>query len=700
MLSFRILLVSTSLFLLCLPSLHAAETILLEEIVVKGTDVSSNEEVLTIREVRESPARDIGEAVEQIPGLDSLRKGAIANDIVLRGLQRDNINVLMDGVRVQGGCPSRMDPPAFHFDFAEVESIEVVKGPYDLQHAGSLGGLVNAVGKKPEYGPGLSAVLTYGSFDQLHSSLTGSYAVDKYDALAGYAYKYSLPPKAGNGKRITDIYPQASKNRYRDSKVDDKAYDISTVWAKGSYQMTHKSRTELGFAHQDAEHVLYPALLMDADHDRTNRINWTTSVANPFDSLTEANLKLYWTSVDHLMHDEFRESSNPSMMVTRDYMMETDADTTMAGFNLSAASDVGPGQLRGGIDGFYRNWDAVNRSAMYKSYAAQAMIPDVDHNQFGAFAEYTLPVTETVEIKGGLRLDYADSDATKLDDDRLGSLYEPYHPGHSLDSDNDFFEPSANMQIFWEASNALEFFAGLASVSRTPDPQELYIGLERIPTMMMNTPSWVGNPDLDPARNNQVDLGVKLTSDTFYLNGSVFYSRINDYIAMNEVADPDGPGAGTLPPARTYQNIDAELWGGELSGQVSLPLDLYLMANLAYTEGENRDSNRPLAEMPPLSGSVGLRYDNATWFFEVQERFADQQDRVDKNLNEDETSGWAVTDLKAGANMNQWSIVAGVNNLFDKYYYTHLSYQRDPFRTGAKVPEIGTFGYLTVMYRY
>jgi iron complex outermembrane receptor protein len=400
------------------------------------------------------------------------------------------------------------------------------------------------------------------------------------------------------------------------------------------------------------------------------------------------------------MHDEYRESSRPNMVVTRDYMMETDADTTTAGFNLSGSSAIGPGQLRSGIDGFYRNWDATNRSAMYKMYASQAMIPDVDHDQLGIFSEYAWPVNDEIEIKGGLRLDYADSDATKLDDARLSSLYQPYHPGSSLDSDNDFFEPSVNLQLFWRPTDALEIFTGLGSVSRMPDPEELYIGLERIPTMMMNTPSWVGNPDLDPVRNNQADLGVKLTGDTFYLNGSVFYSRIDDYIAMVDIADPDGPGAGTLPPARTYQNVDASIWGGEIAGQISLPLDLYLSASLAYTEGENRDTDEPLAEMPPLNGNLSLRYDNDTWFVEVQERFADKQDRVDEELNEDETSGWGVTDLKAGANLDQWSIITGVNNLFDKYYFTHLSYQRDPFRTGAKVPETGAFAYLTVMYRY
>ena len=92
------------------------ESLILDEITVRGEKQQTIEENLTIREVRESSARDIGEALQNVPGLSSVRKGAIANDIVLRGFQRDNLNMFLDGVRLHGGCPSRMDPPSFHFD--------------------------------------------------------------------------------------------------------------------------------------------------------------------------------------------------------------------------------------------------------------------------------------------------------------------------------------------------------------------------------------------------------------------------------------------------------------------------------------------------------------------------------------------------------------------------------------------------------
>lgn len=69
------------------------------------------EEALEMREVRESSARDVGEALTRLDGVWKIRKGGIANDVLLRGFQQDNVNVLIDGARIHGACPNRMDPP-------------------------------------------------------------------------------------------------------------------------------------------------------------------------------------------------------------------------------------------------------------------------------------------------------------------------------------------------------------------------------------------------------------------------------------------------------------------------------------------------------------------------------------------------------------------------------------------------------------
>ena len=134
---------------------------LVEHLTVSAS-APDRQEVLDYREVRESSARDAGEALARLDGLWKIRKGGIASDVVLRGFQQGNINVLIDGARIAGACPNHMDPPAFHVDFAEVQQVEVTKGAFDLANQGSLGGAVNIVSKAPGRGLRLTPNLSTG----------------------------------------------------------------------------------------------------------------------------------------------------------------------------------------------------------------------------------------------------------------------------------------------------------------------------------------------------------------------------------------------------------------------------------------------------------------------------------------------------------------------------------------------------------
>ena len=669
--SIAVLLVVASI---CFCASARAEDLLLQEIQVKGQKESPLEESLTIREVRESPAKDVGEALKRVEGIDTVRKGAIANDVVLRGFQRDNINVLVDGARIYGACPSRMDPPAFHFDFAEVEQINIFKGPYDITNPGSLGGMIDIQSKQTRKGFGSDLNLSYGSYNAFNGSATASYGTDMLDGLLGYAYKRSDVPKSGNGKLITDIYPPISPNRYRPDTIDSRAYEINTGWAKFGVNPTSNSRSELSYSYQDAEHVLYPYLKMDADYDKTHLLNWTYKIDKVSPLVRELKLQAYWDRVSHLMDDRLRVSSLAS---SRIYSMQTNARTQGIGAKVQGVLAIGPGTLKGGLDYYNRNWDAQNMRGMYtlaNPFTTVNMIPDVFVNNFGMFTEYALPLSEQISLTAGLRGDLTWIEAEKN------------NTPASTSSSTDFGGISANLQLTYKPVKEVELFLGLGRGVRTPDPEELYID---VPAMAPAV-TWRGNPGLDQTVNHEADLGVKYTGDRFYVSTSVFYSDLSDYVNFYQASN-------TL---KSYQNIDASMWGAELGSQVSLPLDLYLRGALSYTEGTNKDGDRPLSEIPPLKGMVALRYDNGVFFAELAENMARRQDRVDTSLNEQPTAGWATTDLKAGYNYKALSVYAGIYNLFNKQYYNSLSYLRDPFTSGVKVPENGRNFYITVACKF
>jgi iron complex outermembrane receptor protein len=653
-----------------------ADNPMLEEIVVKGEKEPVNQESLSIKEVRESPARDIGEALKQVEGIDIVRKGAIANDIVLRGLQKDNINVLMDGAKIYGACPARMDPPAFHFDFAQVEQIKIIKGPYDVENPGSMGGAVNILSKRTRKGFGSDLSVTYGSYNSVNSSATASYGNDRLDGLFGFAYKRSDVPESGNGKLITDIYPVISPNRYRNDTIDSKSYEIFTGWTKFGFNPTANSRAELSYSYQDAEHVLYPYLKMDADNDKTHLLNWNYRIEKISPLVKEVRLQAYWDRVSHLMDDRLRFSSNSS---PRYYSMQTDARTQGIGAAVYGVLALGPGNLKVGLDYTNRNWDAQNKRGMFtmiNPFSPVNMIPDVFVDNFGMFTEYDLPLSEKFSLKAAIR-----GDLTWVDADKGNT------PAHAK-PDNDFGGVSANLQFTYKPVREVELFLGLGRGYRTPDPEEMYID---VPAMAPAV-TWRGNPHLDATVNHQADLGVKYASERFYVSTSIFYSDLNDFVNFYQAT----------PAQKSYQNIHASIWGAELGSQVSLPFDLFLKGSLSYVEGRNMDDNRPLSEIPPLQGMIALRYDNGELFAEIAENLTRKQNRVDSGLNEQPTAGWATTDIKAGYNYRALSVYAGIYNLLDKQYYSHLSYVRDPFASGVgfKVPENGRNFYVTVAYRF
>jgi iron complex outermembrane receptor protein len=104
--------------------------------------------------------------------------------------------------------------------------------------------------------------------------------------------------------------------------------------------------------------------------------------------------------------------------------------------------------------------------------------------------------------------------------------------------------------------------------------------------------------------------------------------------------------------------------------------------------------------MPPLRGRLALRYDTGNVWAEAEGIFASAQNRVDTDLQETPTAGWGIANLRVGANLAGISLTAGVANLFDRYYYESLSYQRDPYRSGVKVPEPGRVFFANAGWRF
>jgi iron complex outermembrane receptor protein len=641
------------------------------------------EDSLEAPALRESGARDMGAALQAVPGIWPLRKGGIANDVVLRGLQSRDLNVLVDGDRVNGACPNHMDPPPFHVDFAEVERVQVGKGPFDVRSQGSLGGIVNLITRDAPPGWHVSPALSLGSFGYVNPSATASWGGEKASALAGFSWRGAHADRDGDGLRFTE------RANYRPEVQDNRAFSVGTGWARLRYTPSFDTTLEAAYTRQEAKNVFYPYLMMDAPWDDTDRLSVSFESRRPRKrTITLITAQAYVTRVDHWMDDAARTTS---LGAPRGWGMGTHARARTWGGKAGGRI----GRTTAGVEYYRRYWDAET-SLRGRGYVPQPSIPGVNVDVLGAYAEYSRIIGDRVLIEAGARYDVAWSaaDEEKADTD----LAWAYLEDRSLSSRDSL--PSGKLRVAWRPRDRFELSVSVGHTTRVPEPSERYFSLRRMGS------DWVGDPGLQPSRNTGGEAAVAWRGSRATLRGSVFASRIDDFITVREADRLHDLSTVTNSRARTWANADATLVGGEASFSFSAARHVFLSGDLSWVRGTQRPRpeesllSSDLSEMPPLRATLGIRYDDSRSFGVLDLVASGRQDRVDADLSEEPTPGYAILNAAAGYRRGHVAVTVGATNVFDRFYSPHLSYQRDPFRTGMRVYDPGRNLYVNLSFRF
>ncbi len=635
-----------------------------------------------VREIRESAARDAGEALAALDGLNKIRKGGIANDVLLRGMANDNINVLLDGIRVNGACPNHMDPRAFHVDFSEIERVEVTKGAFDLANQGSLAGAINIVTREPDTGLRITPNLMAGSFGFYNPSLTASYSGENAWGLGGYSFRVSEPYRDGAGRAFT------SYTNYRPGSADTDAFRIHTGWFRLGGAPRPGQRAEVSYTRQQSGQALYPYLMMDAGYDNADRLAFSWQVARA-GQLNYVRAEGYATRVKHWMTDEQRLTGVGTPL---GYSMATFAETLTFGGKLSA--QIGSG-VTAGVEAYRRKWDGVNTRRAMGIYSAQHMLPDPVSDVAGAYTQYQHAFSPRLRLTAGARLDGAATRVTAAD--ATTDLYWAYKATRSTSATD--LMPSASLWAGY-TRGSVEFFLGAGHTARIPDPMERYVSFQRMGS------DWVGNPGLRPTRNTETDAGVTWRTGRFLLRPTAFYSYLADFVTVQNQARqmPVAGIANTM--ARSFANVDARSYGGEVTYSLAVTRSVLLSGGGSFTRSRKEAVpqlaiySRDVAEIPPMRAHTTLRYGTKLAFFESTFTAIAAQRRVDRDLLESPTPGFGVFDMKAGLHTEKLNLAVGIGNVLDRFYYEHTSFQRDPFRSGIRVPEPGRNIFVSAQYRF
>ncbi len=660
------------LSLACTTALVAAE-IQIDPIAVESTtleDVSGDE----------IKSADLAEALaNKVPSISLVRRSGIANDIILRGQKKDNINVLVDDAKIYGACPNRMDPATSHIATNNIQSIEITEGPYDVENFGTLSGAVKITTKQPEEGVHGDVNLGVGSFGYQKAAGTITGGTERFKLLLSMSGETSGQYKDGDGNTFADQVdnfvadnPAAAGAAYQDRFKNMDAYTKLTGTAKAYFNITDDQELRLGYMANRSDDIMYPNSKMDALYDDSNLYTADYIIRNIGSASKELDFQYYYSDVEHPMSTYYRVAADSNLTDgVEDSLkqMTSKLTTTTQGAKIKNVADITDKiEFTLGLDASRRNWDGVysNNAGPLPSPAGgyKYSITDVNTDNIALFSELDNSFGAW-NVKVGLR--YDDTTVTPASDQKS----------------NKYSALSANVFSTYNVSSNLKFFGGLGKSSRVPDARELYFytasnmaatGMDKMKQIE------VGTPDLDQTTNYEVDLGMENRYESFTLKTKLFYSMLKNYIYYNSTAPV--VLTGTTFTQNAFTNIDAKIYGFEIDGSYYALDNLYADFGVAYQRGK-KDKALPgqtdtnLAEIPPLKGNVALNYvyyqeSTATVEFVGATTWTD----YDSDNGEQEIASWGIMNLKIDHKLPYgFGIAAGIDNVFDKTYAVSNTYK-------------------------
>jgi iron complex outermembrane recepter protein len=691
----------------CFPTFISAQeirtqdTLQLNEVEVYGKSLNFFPvRVIPAKTFEFEAVRDIGDFLRQETNVSGIRKGGVGIDPVVRGFKYNQVTVLLNsGVKIEGGCPNRMDPVAAHVESENIKKMEIIKGPYVLKYGPVLGALINLETElphpydKPEiHGEILYGFETNWNGQREHIALAGGNDKIFFNASGGFKGYGSYT--AGN-----DILYNTSFQKL-----------YGTAGAGIAINKNHQ--IILSYAYDQGKNILYPALPMDERLDQTHVGSFTYTGKNLGKIWQSIEFQGYYSPVHHVMDNLNRSTAKTMQAVTT-------VDTWNAGGKLTGNLQKGVHKFLAGLDFEHVYKDGDKQMTMKMIMEGDTFISvkhanvwlNAVYNNAGAFAEYKIPF-KSLDFTAALRLDY--NQATSGDTFRLVKNGIAYFD----DLNSNYFNVSFSLGMKKQLVSWLYLSAALGKGTRSPSVLERFIKLMPV---QYDSYDYLGNPQLKPENNYQADAAFELINPNV---GSLaiggFFSLVTDYI-IGKVLPPSviKPSTQGAPGVKQFSNTDmVYLTGFEVSYQSPAAKKWGVLANVAATYGTEPEAvkyilsdgqvvgeeivkNDPLPEIPPLEGSVRLSYKffrgklipNATV------RLVSEQNRVSQSYGESETPGFITAAASVSyAPCRFASFVAGVENIFDTPYYEHLN--RRIVGSTERLYEPGRVFYFTTIFKF
>ncbi len=665
-----------------LASVHAnAEHI--EELVVTGTydkrtiDVS---EALLI-----SP--DTAQLLKEAPGANVNGNGPLTGIAQYRGMYGSRIATAIDGKQLAPAGPNWMDPPLSYAAAGQLESLEIYRGIAPVAVAQeSIGGAIEVHTRRAQYADNEEFRLS-GQITGNAQSINGGAHLNAVVYGANHHHRMKI---AAMTETASDA--QFPEGKILPSEYERQRYDLGYGFHNGAHSL------QLDYTYSDTGETGSPALPMDIKYIEGKLFSLDYSYVLNSDLTVQATI--YGSDLDHGMTNyHLRQGPMPAMW------RKNIADSDNLGFKLQSNIKDDNGSWALGIDSFSErhnsNIDNPNNPMFFV-----VNFHDAEREILGVFLERQQD-WQAWRGEFGLRYNYVTMDSNTVNA-TPAMIMPPAQMLRDAFNNADRKQTDTNIDLvaktWYHASDTTTWYAGVAQKHRSPSYQERYLWLPLQATAgLADGYTYTGNIELDPEVSNQLEFGFDFSNDIFTVSPRIFYHRVNDYIqgtpstltpALMMVRMINANTGSNNPDPLQFNNVDAQLYGFDMDWAWSISNHWSLSGIVNYVRGKRDDIDDNLYRIAPPNTSIRLNYQSSQWAASIESVLYASQDDISKTNGEKKTAGYGLINLNGNWKVSKdLNFSAGVNNLFDKKYLSHLGgYNRvsnPKIAKGARLPAYG-----------
>jgi len=636
--------------------------------------------VITQSDLRRTNARTLPEALMEVPGLFIRQTAYGTGDPVMRGMDKQEVLILIDGIKLNNSTYGSISQPYLAtIDLDMIERIEVVRGPGTVFATETMGGLINIITKKGPTGGkatpvGANAVARFSSAD---SGLTGRFEVfgrgDRLRYLAGVT-----------GRNTEDVVGGGSIGRERGTGYGEAAANASL-----EFNPTRDQTLFLRYLRLDQHHVPRSDRILNGsslfDEFNPGRLE-LTSLGYQDLTFRRWNDSLSVTGYVNRQRDDEQRISSSSPQIQRSYF---DGQRVL-GLNLEIASHIGTSQrIVYGTDYSHERIDSRREDVLRNTGVVTPRMgnfpDDSSYSEFGAFVKHRLTVRDRLTVLTGGR--YARTSVGGLEILPIGTI-DLQRQDRSL---------TGTVSGIFRVVPQLNVVSGFSAASRPPSLRDV--------SSFSDFGSSITVPSPNASAEKILATEVGLMYNASRASGSAFYynNRVRDVLRrgpglFNGLPFLDTNHDGTQEPdePNIVQRLNLgrqRINGFELEGSYTLHPHVAVYGNVSHTLGDDVTVGTvPLSSVPPLFGMMGVRFTGETrrrpWG-ELVFQFAGKQDRLSPSdvdssrIGPTGTPAFHVLNLRGGLTLsNRVDLTGALQNVTDEAYKYHGS---GIFRPGFQV---------------